>query len=78
MSLYSSPPLYPLSTPLYLIRSYFLILSDVSSADTLSVSSQPDEVCARVLVRIADHTEVNAEPPLHLIMSATGLKLTLT
>lgn len=53
-----------LYTPPYLIRFYFLILSDVSSADVLSVSSQPEEVCARVLVRIADHMEVNAEPPL--------------
>lgn len=35
------------------------ILTDVSQADLLSVSSLSDEACARLLVRITDHTEVN-------------------
>lgn len=45
---------------MYLISFLCLILADVLQADTLSVSSLPDEVCARVLVRMADHTEVSA------------------
>lgn len=46
-----------------------LILADVSQADTLSVSSLPDEACARVLVRITDHTEVNALKTIIIIIS---------
>ncbi|KAM8754994.1 neuron navigator 1-like isoform 5-T5 [Acanthopagrus schlegelii] len=45
-----------------LTKSFSLSLNDckdpdLSPVDTLSVSSQPDEVCARVLVRIGDHAE---------------------
>lgn len=36
-----------------------LLRPDTSSTDTLSVSSQPDELCVRILVRTADQTEVN-------------------
>ncbi len=39
----------------------FFTLSDVSPVDMLSVSSQLDEVCTRVLVRTGDQTEVNTE-----------------
>lgn len=38
---------------------------DTSSVDTLSVSSQPDELCARVVVRTADQTEVNTVDAVH-------------
>ncbi|XP_029689963.1 neuron navigator 1 isoform X3 [Takifugu rubripes] len=45
-----------------LTKSFSLSLNDckdpdTSSVDTLSVSSQPDELCARVVVRTADQTE---------------------
>lgn len=39
----------------------FFTVSDVSPVDMSSVSSQLDEVCARVLVRIGDQAEVNTE-----------------
>lgn len=39
----------------------FSSLSEVSSVDTLSVTSQRDEVCAQVLVRIGDQAEVNTD-----------------
>ncbi|XP_073326934.1 neuron navigator 1-like [Pagrus major] len=45
-----------------LTKSFSLSLNDckdpdLSPVDTLSVSSQPDEVCARVLVRVGEHAE---------------------
>lgn len=36
-------------------------LAEASQGDTLSVSSQREEVCARLLVRIGDQTEVGVE-----------------
>lgn len=36
-------------------------LAEVSQGDTLGVSSQREEVCARLLVRIGDQTEVDVE-----------------
>lgn len=36
-----------------------LLRPETSSTDTLSVSSQPDELCVRVLVRTEDQAEVN-------------------
>lgn len=36
-----------------------LLCPETSSTDTLSVSSQPDELCVRILVHTGDQTEVN-------------------
>lgn len=36
-----------------------LLRLDTSSADTLSISSQSDELCVRVLVRTGDQAEVD-------------------
>lgn len=47
--------------------SFPFFLLDLSPVDTLSVSSQPDEVCARVLVRIGDHAEVNILNSLNIL-----------
>lgn len=52
------------SSPLSHISCRLLILTDGSQADALSVSSLSDEACARVLVRITDHTEVNPRKTL--------------
>lgn len=43
------------------VTHFSLTLSDMSPADMLSVSSQLDEVCARVLVRIGDQSGVKTE-----------------
>lgn len=40
---------------------FFFPLLDMSPVDMPSVSSQLDEVCARILVRIGDQAEVNTE-----------------
>lgn len=48
-------------TSLLLSSLYSLPLADMSPADTLSVSSQLDEVCVRVLVRIGDQLGVSSE-----------------
>lgn len=55
----------PASVNFPLITSVTVLRPDTSSVDTLSVSSQPDEMCARVVVRTADQTEVNTLNTVH-------------
>ncbi|XP_034028374.1 neuron navigator 1-like isoform X2 [Thalassophryne amazonica] len=58
--------------PMSLTKSFSLSLNDckdpqdVYPADTLSVSSQRDEVCARVLVRIGDEAADNKQHEFHV------------
>uniref|UniRef100_A0A3P9DPL5 Neuron navigator 1 n=1 Tax=Maylandia zebra TaxID=106582 RepID=A0A3P9DPL5_9CICH len=49
-----------------LTKSFSLSLNDASQGDTLSVSSQREEVCARLLVRIGDQTEDKQQQEYYL------------